>query len=92
MRCYATAALLLHSGQIDPDEKNSAGRRAFDLAMEGGAQWVSALLSGEDPFDELTMETGGMNLFKLCAKETGKHWKPCCGRASIPMRSATTAR
>lgn len=23
MRCYATAALLLHSGQIDPDEKNS---------------------------------------------------------------------
>lgn len=72
MRCYATAALLLHSGQIDPDEKNSAGRRAFDLAMEGGAQWVSALLSGEDPFDELTMETGGMNLFQALRK---RDWK-----------------
>lgn len=34
MRCYATAALLLHSGQIDPDEKNSAGRRA--LTLPGG--------------------------------------------------------
>ena len=72
MRCYATAALLLHSGQIDPDEKNSAGRRAFDLAMEGGAQWVSALLSDEDPFDELTMETGGMNLFQALRK---RDWK-----------------
>ena len=68
MRCYATAALLLHSGQIAPDEKNSAGRRAFDLAMEGGAKWVGALLSGEDPFDELTMETGGMNLFQTLRK------------------------
>ena len=66
MRCYATAALLLHSGQIDPDEKNSAGRRAFDLAMEGGAQW------GEDPFDELTMETGGMNLFQALRKKDRK--------------------
>ena len=72
MRCYATAALLLHSGQIDPDEKISAGRRAFDLAMEGGAQWVSALLSDEDPFDELTMETGGMNLFQALRK---RDWK-----------------
>ena len=72
MRCYATAALLLHSGQIDPDEKNSTGRRAFDLAMEGGAQWVSALLSGEDPFDELTMETGGMNLFQTLRKRDQK--------------------
>ena len=72
MRCYATAALLLHSGQIDPDEKNSAGRRAFDLAMEGGAQWVSALLSGEDPFDKLTMETGGMNLFQALRKRDRK--------------------
>ena len=72
MRCYATAALLLHSGQIDPDEKNSAGRRAFDLAMEGGAQWVSALLSGEDPFDELTMETGGMDLFQALRKKDRK--------------------
>ena len=72
MRCYATAALLLHSGQIDPDEKNSAGRRAFDLAMEGGAKWVSALLSGEDPFDELTMETGGMDLFQALRKKDRK--------------------
>ena len=72
MRCYATAALLLHSGQIDPDEKNSAGRRAFDLAMEGGAKWVGALLSGEDPFDELTMETGGMNLFQALRKRDRK--------------------
>lgn len=68
MRCYATAALLFHSGQIDPEEKNSAGRRAFDLAMEGGAKWVSALLSGEDPFDELTLETGGMNFFQALRK------------------------
>ena len=72
MRCYATAALLLHSGQIDPDEKNSAGRRAFDLAMEGGAKWVGALLSGEDPFDELTLETGGMNLFQALRKRDRK--------------------
>lgn len=72
MRCYATAALLLHSGQIDPDEKNSTGRRAFDLAMEGGAKWVGALLSGEDPFDELTMETGGMNLFQALRKRDRK--------------------
>ena len=67
-----SAALLLHSGQIDPEEKNSAGRRAFDLAMEGGAQWVGALLSGEDPFDELTMETGGMNLFQALRKRDRK--------------------
>ena len=72
MRCYATATLLLHSGQIDPDEKNSAGRRAFDLAMEGGAKWVGALLSGEDPFDELTMETGGMDLFQALRKKDRK--------------------
>ena len=72
MRCYATAALLLHSGQIDPDEKNSAGRRPFDLAMEGGAQWVGALLSGGDPFDELTMETGGMSLFQTLRKKDRK--------------------
>ena len=72
MRCYATAALLLHSGQIDPDEKNSAGRSAFDLATEGGAKWVGALLSGEDPFDELTMETGGMNLFQALRKKDRK--------------------
>ena len=72
MRCYATAALLLHSGQIDPDEKNSAGRRAFDLALEGGAKWVGALLSGEDPFDELTLETGGMNLFQALRKKDRK--------------------
>mgnify|MGYP000286555233 CR=1 FL=1 len=72
MRCYATAALLLHSGQIDPDEKNSAGRRAFDLAMEGGAKWVGALLSGEDPFDELTMETGGMDLFQALRQRDRK--------------------
>ena len=72
MRCYATAGLLLHSGQIDPDEKNSAGRRAFDLAMEGGAKWVGALLSGEDPFDELTLETGGMNLFQALRKKDRK--------------------
>lgn len=72
MRCYATAALLLHSGQIDPEEKNSAGRRAFDLATEGGAKWVGALLSGEDPFDELTMETGGMNLFQALRKKDRK--------------------
>ena len=72
MRCYATAALLLHSGQIDPDEKNSAGRRPFDLAMEGGAQWVGALLSGGDPFDELTMENGGMSLFQTLRKKDRK--------------------
>jgi len=72
MRCYATAALLLHSGQIDPDEKNSAGRSAFDLATEGGAKWVGALLSGEDPFDELTMETSGMNLFQALRKKDRK--------------------
>lgn len=72
MRCYATAALLLHSGQIDPDEKNSTGRRAFDLAMEGGAKWVGALLSGEDPFDELTLETGGMNLFEALRQRDRK--------------------
>lgn len=72
MRCYATATLLLHSGQIDPDEKNSAGRRAFDLAMEGGAKWVGALLSGEDSFDELTMETGGVDLFQALRKRDRK--------------------
>ena len=72
MRCYATAALLLHSGQIDPDEQNSAGRRPFDLAMEGGAQWVGALLSGGDPFDELTMETGGMDLFQALRQRDRK--------------------
>ena len=72
MRCQATAALLLHSEQIDPDERNSAGQRAFDLAMEGGAKWVSALLSGEDPFDELTMETGGMDLFQALRKRDRK--------------------
>ena len=72
MRCYATAALLLHSGQIDPDEKNTAGQRAFDIAAEGGAKWVSALLSGEDPFDELTLETGGMELFEALRQRDRK--------------------
>ncbi|EKC47666.1 Ankyrin repeat protein, partial [human gut metagenome] len=31
-----------------------------------------ALLSGEDPFDELTMETGGMNLFQALRKRDRK--------------------
>lgn len=92
MRCYATAALLLHSGQIDPDEKNSAGRRAFDLAMEGGAKWVSALLSGEDPFDELTMETGGMDLFQALRKKDRKALEALLRAGAIPTRSATTAK
>ena len=72
MRCYATAVLLLHSGQLDPNEKNSAGRRAFDLAMEGGAQCMGALLSGEDPFDEQALKTGGMNLFQALRKKDRK--------------------
>lgn len=59
--------------------------------MEGGAQWVGALLSGGVPFDELTMETGGMNIFQALRKRTGKRWRPCCRQGSISMRSATTA-
>lgn len=33
---------------------------------------MGALLSGEDPFDELTMETGGMNLFQALRKRDRK--------------------
>lgn len=86
MRCYATAALLLHSGQIDPEEKNSAGQRAFDLAMEGGAKWVCALLSGEDPFDELTLETGGMNLFQALRKRDRRTFEALL-RAGVDLQA-----
>ena len=54
------------------EKQQRAGRRAFDLAMEGGAKWVGALLSGEDPFDELTMETGGMDLFQALRQRDRK--------------------
>lgn len=64
MRCYMTAGLLLDSGAFDPEEKNSCGKTPFAIASEGGAKWVSALLSGQDPFDEATMKTGGMDIFQ----------------------------
>lgn len=64
-RCYRTAALLLADGGIDPDEKNCFGRTPFDLAVEGGAKQVSALLSGKDPASgEPLEETGGMDIFQ----------------------------
>ena len=64
-RCYRTASLLLVDGRIDPDEKNSYGRTPFDLAMEGGAKRVSALLSGKDSASgEPLEETGGMDIFQ----------------------------
>lgn len=59
-----TAGLLLDSGAFDPEEKNSCGKTPFAIASEGGAKWVSALLSGQDPFDEATMKTGGMDIFQ----------------------------
>lgn len=64
-RCYTTAALLLADGRIDPDEKNNSGKTPFDLAMEGGAKPLSALLSGKDPASgEPLDETGGMDIFQ----------------------------
>lgn len=72
-RCYRTACLLLADGRIDSDEKNDAGRRPFDLAMEGGDKRISALLSGKGPsLGEPLEETGGMDIFQALYQEDSK--------------------
>ena len=72
VRCHLSVALLLDSGQFDLGERNAVGRTPFDLAAAWGANTVSALLSGEDPYDERALETGGMNLFLALRR---RDWK-----------------
>lgn len=69
---HLSVALLLDSGQFDLGERNAVGRTPFDLAAAWGANTVSALLSGEDPYDERALETGGMNLFLALRR---RDWK-----------------
>lgn len=64
-QCYHTSKLILESGQIDPEEKDSIGKTAFDIAVENGARRIGALLSGQDPeTDELAALAGGMDIFQ----------------------------
>ena len=64
-RCNETAKRLLQSGQLDPEDKSNSGKTVFDVAMEYGARWVGALLSGQDPeTDELVALIGGLDIFQ----------------------------
>ena len=63
-QCCHTAKLILESGQIDPEEKDSIGKTAFDVAVENGARKIGALLSGQEPeTDELAALAGGLDIF-----------------------------
>ena len=64
-QCSHTARLILESGQIDPEEKNHSGKIPFDIAAEGGARRIGALLSGQDPeIDGLAGLIGGLDIFQ----------------------------
>ena len=64
-QCFHTAKLILESGQIDPDEKDSVGKTAFDIAAENGARKIGALLSGQNPeTDVLAALSGGLDIFQ----------------------------
>ena len=64
-QCCHTAKLILENGQIDPEEKDSIGKTAFDIAVESGARKIGALLSGQDPeTDELAALAGGLDIFQ----------------------------
>ena len=64
-QCFHTAKLILESGQIDPDEKDSVGKTAFDIAAENGARKIGALLSGQEPeTDVLAALSGGLDIFQ----------------------------
>ena len=64
-QCCHTAKLILESGQIDPEEKDSIGKTAFDIAVESGARKIGALLSGQDPeTDGLAALAGGLDIFQ----------------------------
>ena len=64
-QCCHTAKLILESGQIDPEEKDSIGKTAFDIAVESGARKIGALLSGQEPeTDGLAALAGGLDIFQ----------------------------
>ena len=64
-QCCHTAKLILESGQIDPEEKDSIGKTAFNIAVESGARKIGALLSGQDPeTDGLAALAGGLDIFQ----------------------------
>ena len=64
-QCCHTARLILESGQVDPEEKNNSGKTPFNIAAEGGARRIGALLSGQDPeTDELAALAGGLDVFQ----------------------------
>ena len=64
-QCCHTAKLILESGQIDPEEKDSIGKTAFEIAVESGARKIGALLAGQDPeTDELAALAGGLDIFQ----------------------------
>ena len=64
-QCCHTVKLILESGQIDPEEKDSIGKTAFDIAVENGARKIGALLSGQDPeTDGLAALAGGLDIFQ----------------------------
>ena len=65
IQCCHTAKLVLESGEIDPEEKNNSGKTPFEVAAEGGARRIGALLSGQDPeTDELAALAGGLDVFQ----------------------------
>jgi ankyrin repeat protein len=64
-QCLHTARLILETGQIDPEEKDNIRKIPFDIAAEGGARKIGALLSGQDPeIDELAALAGGLDIFQ----------------------------
>lgn len=71
-QCCHTAKFILESGQIDPEEKNNSGKTPFDIAAEGGARKIGALLSGQDPeTDELAALAGGLDIFQALWHKDG---------------------
>lgn len=73
VRCNKTVKKLLESGQFDPEDKNNTGNTALDIAMEYGAGWAGALLSGQDPeTDEIAAAIGGLDVFQALHYENRK--------------------
>lgn len=65
IQCCHTAKLVLENGEPDPEEKNNSGKTPFNIAAEGGARRIGALLSGQDPeTDELAALAGGLDVFQ----------------------------
>jgi len=59
------------SGGVDPDEKNSFGKSALDIAIENDAKKIAAFLSGNST-DDGDIDAGGMTLHQAAEKNDVK--------------------